>query len=1833
MGSKLVYIGCCIALLAVVGLAYQCNEANDHPLCRTLVLEEVCNGNLSSFGNRRCPFLCDQCSNNTNADGTTPTPVTGAFGGRICSDDWDCQDIGQIACRDPLANDFGFKSCGVMCEFCDEGTLTTEAPTTTTTTAEITTPNTYRCVEANDHPLCRTLVFEDVCRGNLSSFGNHRCPFLCEQCSNNDTDINGTAHSQVTGEFGGRICSDDWDCREIGQIACRDPLAKDFGFKSCGVMCEFCDEGTLTTEAPTTTTTTAEITTPNNGTCKTDDDPICEKLGPDVCEGGNYSAFGVLKCPFHCEQCTRNGSITTETNTTLTHFNTVVFNGRECFDDTLECKDIGHMVCEPPLEEFGRLHCQVYCEFCFENGTETPAPVTNTPVMTTTTAEKQTTTTAAITTAERVTTTQEPTTTAAAITTTTTGAKTTAGQDTTTQEPPTTTASMTTTTTAKTTAVASKETMPTSSVQPSPSVAVPAECVDDPLCRVIGMSVCEPPLLDFSRTKCRSFCEFCYNTSVPMVPQKITTTQKPTATPEIPDPMFFENCNTTAELVFILDSSSSVGDANFEQMREFAQNVTRRLKTEYLSLNVTVVTFSNTARVALKLSETADLNTILAQEGNVTYGHGGTNTHLALDLMMAQFNKDVNNPKVAILITDGSSFDQARTEQAAYNAKRDGVVLFVIGIGEDVNQNEIKQISSDPNEKYMFQVTNFAALQAINDQFHARKCIVPTDNTTTTTELPSTTTTPAPTTTVTQAPTETQAPQTETTVTVATLTVASKTPATETPPPVQTTLTEMTLPTSIKPGSIGTGGPVLSSSTAKPSSVSQVSPVTVTQQTESTVSPVVLTGSPSMPSKSPSPVETQAPTTTTGATVTVATVTVASETPATETPPSVQTSSTEMTLPPSIKPGSIGTGGPVLSSSTPKPSSVSQVSPITSVTQQTESTVSPVVLTGSPSMPSKSPAPVVTTTTVVQTSAQSTQAPTTTTTAPITQEPTTSTAVPATTSQASTTTTIKNTQSAISTTVEPTIITNAITNTAPSQSATTSTIKVSNTRASTTTTAAPSPSTEAPTTTKAATPSTKAPTTTMAQTPSTEAATITVATTPSTQTSTTTTAAPTPSTQAQTTTEEISPQTTTTAASISSTMAPSTTEEITSPSAVMTTLTTGTKPTTEKTQSTAPQTNTKPQTLTTTSSPVTTTTTATTAASSPKSSVASTTTLATPPSTQASTTTTASPSPSTQAPTTSEVNTPPTQPFSPSTQSPATSTTEKIIYSPTSSSSTTVAPPTVSQNTPEPQTSTSSAIVTTATTAATTAPSTKAPVTPVASTTTTAATTRAPMTTVSPVTTTSTETTIAQSTKVPVTTVASTTTVGSSKTPISTAAPVTTATTAATSPPSTELPVTTVASPATTAATTKAPISTAAPTSSSTATPVSTNTPGPTSPTKPQSMTTASCISKVADVVFVVDASGSIGLDDFDKTKQFIRSIVQTFDIDPLYTQVALIEYSTSARIEWKLGEKNNMTELLEAIDNINYSGGGTSTSEALELMRGEGFDGERPGAPDIAIVITDGLSKYPMLTKFQADRAKNESISMFSIGIGNQTDETELLAIASSNQFRFQVGDYSTLLKLDQTIAHMACGVILSTKHYIRTTTPTITIPAGCVDLSTECDSYPRDSCTDYEPYARKNCAKTCGFCEGVIVTARPCEDKLNNCMSYGTDMCFSKNQYDWVDANCRHFCGFCGDKTNIPVTTVAPISTTTTEPPCVDRLPNCGDYDADTCTNSAYRGFAEKNCRKFCGFCYIYHTAKPTLVNGHKCPAWKLPEECTLENKAGQCCPTPKCASGFKLTVQRNI
>ena len=189
------------------------------------------------------------------------------------------------------------------------------------------------------------------------------------------------------------------------------------------------------------------------------------------------------------------------------------------------------------------------------------------------------------------------------------------------------------------------------------------------------------------------------------------------------------------------------------------------------------------------------------------------------------------------------------------------------------------------------------------------------------------------------------------------------------------------------------------------------------------------------------------------------------------------------------------------------------------------------------------------------------------------------------------------------------------------------------------------------------------------------------------------------------------------------------------------------------------------------------------------------------------------------------------------------------------------------------------------------------------------------------------------------------------------------------------------------------------------------------------------CVGSGIDLYFVMDRSGSVGSMNYQLMKQFVHDIVDEFNIGPDNTQVGVISYSSSALAEFYLNTYHDKSALLTAINNLVYTGGGTDTAEAIDLLRTQGFtaaNGGRPlseAVPRVGVVITDGRSQSYSATVNAATLAHNEGIIMFAIGIGGY-DINELHAIASEPSYVSALSGFDSMQldALHTTIANEAC-------------------------------------------------------------------------------------------------------------------------------------------------------------------------------------------------------------------
>ncbi|KAJ8354331.1 hypothetical protein SKAU_G00218980 [Synaphobranchus kaupii] len=182
----------------------------------------------------------------------------------------------------------------------------------------------------------------------------------------------------------------------------------------------------------------------------------------------------------------------------------------------------------------------------------------------------------------------------------------------------------------------------------------------------------------------------------------------------------------------------------------------------------------------------------------------------------------------------------------------------------------------------------------------------------------------------------------------------------------------------------------------------------------------------------------------------------------------------------------------------------------------------------------------------------------------------------------------------------------------------------------------------------------------------------------------------------------------------------------------------------------------------------------------------------------------------------------------------------------------------------------------------------------------------------------------------------------------------------------------------------------------------------------------------MADIVFLVDGSSSIGLDNFQEIRLFLHDFVDGLDIGIHKVRVGLAQFSNEPHQEFLLREHTEKTVLLERIDNLEYRLGGTETGKALQFLQSTYFTeagGSRASehVPQIAVVITDGSSTDDV--QAPARQLRKQGVIIFAIGIG-KADKAELQEIANSphNHFLISIESFQALQKLTESLLRTVC-------------------------------------------------------------------------------------------------------------------------------------------------------------------------------------------------------------------
>ncbi|XP_051816945.1 collagen alpha-1(XII) chain isoform X4 [Acanthochromis polyacanthus] len=185
--------------------------------------------------------------------------------------------------------------------------------------------------------------------------------------------------------------------------------------------------------------------------------------------------------------------------------------------------------------------------------------------------------------------------------------------------------------------------------------------------------------------------------------------------------------------------------------------------------------------------------------------------------------------------------------------------------------------------------------------------------------------------------------------------------------------------------------------------------------------------------------------------------------------------------------------------------------------------------------------------------------------------------------------------------------------------------------------------------------------------------------------------------------------------------------------------------------------------------------------------------------------------------------------------------------------------------------------------------------------------------------------------------------------------------------------------------------------------------------------------SAIADVVFLVDGSWSVGRPNFKYIRNFMSATAGAFQISADGTRVGVVQYSDDARTEFKLNEHPSRPTLLRAIGSLPYKGGNSMTGDALDYLLKSTFTeaaGARKGFPKVLVIITDGKSEDPV--ELYAKQLRSRGVEIFVLGI-QQADENEMKLMASTpyRSHVYSVATFDMIKNVQKELITQVCASV----------------------------------------------------------------------------------------------------------------------------------------------------------------------------------------------------------------
>ncbi|XP_043403252.1 collagen alpha-1(XIV) chain-like [Chelonia mydas] len=202
---------------------------------------------------------------------------------------------------------------------------------------------------------------------------------------------------------------------------------------------------------------------------------------------------------------------------------------------------------------------------------------------------------------------------------------------------------------------------------------------------------------------------------------------------------------------------------------------------------------------------------------------------------------------------------------------------------------------------------------------------------------------------------------------------------------------------------------------------------------------------------------------------------------------------------------------------------------------------------------------------------------------------------------------------------------------------------------------------------------------------------------------------------------------------------------------------------------------------------------------------------------------------------------------------------------------------------------------------------------------------------------------------------------------------------------------------------------------------------GPRSPTNSMAIRRQTCgTAEVADILFLVGESWSVGEGNFRLIKDFVYSVILSFEnvaMGKEGVRLGVALYAEKPRMSIELTDYVTIEEVLVAVRELSFQGGSAKTGDALVFVAHVVFSpaAARGDAAKIVVLITDGKSADSV--EDAALVLQDRGVTVFAVGIKN-ADRNELRKIASmpAEEHVLYTEDFHLLGNLSPKLSRRLC-------------------------------------------------------------------------------------------------------------------------------------------------------------------------------------------------------------------